>query len=101
MWPGPTMPAMAACGWSLRAWWAPRGRPLPATGGGGGGGGGGAGGGAPPPGGGGVPPRHYSGQDRARIAELAGLAAHTDPFTRERRWDATAAFPGPDPVCID
>jgi len=45
--------------------------------------------------------RHYSGQDRARIAELAGLAAHTDPFTRERRWDATAAFPGPDPVCID
>src|SRR6218665_2705743 len=39
--------------------------------------------------------------DPARIADLARPAAPTDPFTRERRWDAPAAFPGPDPVCID
>lgn len=44
--------------------------------------------------------RRYSGQDRGRLAGLAIHAAHTDAFTKERIWTATAPLPGPDAICI-
>ncbi|MCW8164146.1 hypothetical protein D8B22_16040 [Verminephrobacter aporrectodeae subsp. tuberculatae] len=37
--------------------------------------------------------RKHSGQDRKRMAELARYAAHTDEFTRERKWDSFAVAP--------
>ncbi|MCW5221316.1 hypothetical protein D5041_16635 [Verminephrobacter aporrectodeae subsp. tuberculatae] len=37
--------------------------------------------------------RKYSGQDRKRMAELASYAAHTDEFTRKRKWDSFAVAP--------
>lgn len=44
--------------------------------------------------------RRYSGQDRGRLAELSRYAAHSDKFTKERAWTATALLPGPEPICI-
>lgn len=44
--------------------------------------------------------RRYAGQERGRLAELAVYAAHTDAFTKERVWTATALAPGPDAICI-
>lgn len=37
--------------------------------------------------------QRYSGADRGRMAELAAYAAHTDRFTKERTWTASAVSP--------
>lgn len=39
--------------------------------------------------------RRYEGSERARFAEVARIAAYSDDFVKERRWNATALLPDP------
>jgi hypothetical protein len=42
--------------------------------------------------------RRFAGDDRGRIAEVVRIAAATDDFTRDRRWDSRAL--SPEPGCL-
>ncbi|MDB5822449.1 MAG: hypothetical protein JWR21_1153 [Herminiimonas sp.] len=42
--------------------------------------------------------RRFTGDDRGRIAEVVKIAADTDGFTRDRRWDSRAL--APEPGCL-